>query len=66
MNGKRENSAVVETLKIGGTKIKICVENCRDRSPEEISMLLDQIVQQTVCSVRWSLQRPRCNEDQEP
>ena len=43
--GKYDEGHVVEEFKIGNTKIKICDDYCRDKTPEDVEAILKRIAQ---------------------
>lgn len=43
--GKYDEGHVVEEFKIGNTKIKICDDYCKDKTPEDVEAILKRIAQ---------------------
>lgn len=41
----------VESLHIGNTRVRICDDYCRSRTPEEIKAILDRIALRTIGSL---------------
>lgn len=42
---KIEEGNVVEEFTLGETKVKICDDYCKDKTPEEVKKILDEIAQ---------------------
>lgn len=43
--GRHDEGHVVEEFKIGNTRIKICDDYCRDKTPEDVEAILKRIAQ---------------------
>lgn len=48
MPEKKEQGNVVKEIMIGNTKVKICDDFCRDRTPKEIDKILSKIAELSI------------------
>jgi len=52
--GKYDEGHVVEELKIGNTRIKICDDYCRDKTSEEVEAILARIARIAQTSLSYA------------